>query len=403
MKKLLIFISIAFVIAAAGLFTFTHYFKPYLKNAILEYAKDNLGKSVSIESLDVRLSMQKIALKGLSVEGVAFIKYPADLRATQLVFIFDIFATLLNRGITLRSVYLEDMDLSVRRTQNAAGDEISLPAKVAGTERHEPTWRPFDLFLANLNIEELIVDNMRLKYVDHVTGEEPLSVEISGINGIFKDVHLPFNFSSVLIDMGKLEGDLNDFGEGNVKLNGTFSKKEGLYNFDLDIAVRDANLIKFAPYYEKTSFSVLKEATIDLHSKSQCVDNNLLAVQNVRIYDIELNDIQPKNHDVLFGLPAGTVIDFFDKYKKDIKFDFRITGTIDDPKFSPGPVIKEILSTALRDKIIAKLQDLPREMMKIGEKAIKDLEVREKLWELDEEIEKIKKEMNKIMEYDKSL
>ena len=74
-----------------------------------------------------------------------------------------------------------------------------------------------------------------------------------------------------------------------------------------------------------------------------------------------------------------------------MEFDFNLVGTIDDPKFDPGPIIQQVLSNALRDKMSGQ---------SIGE----HLGIEEKLKDIDtEEIEGaiggIQKELEKIIDY----
>jgi hypothetical protein len=103
---------------------------------------------------------------------------------------------------------------------------------------------------------------------------------------------------------------------------------------------------------------------------------------------------------MLFGLPATTVTNFFNDYGGEVKFNFNIGGTLNDPKFEPGPIVKDVMSKALGDKIAARFRELPRDVVKISEKAINgdiDIGKESKIWldEMGKKFEDMKKELKK--------
>ena len=203
-----------------------------------------------------------------------------------------------------------------------------------------------------------------------------------------------------------MAGKIDSEEKGQVALGGTFNKVGESVDFDFKLGLKGLDLTYFSPYYSNTSFTILQEAKVDMDSSAACMQNKIDASQDVRIYDIKLSETTSASEDKLFGLPAATVINFFkDSKSGEVKFSFNIRGTLDDPKFDPGPLIRQVLSNALRKKIASKLEKLPNEVVKIGEDAISEaLDVGKKLKILDNEdaekvIGDIKEELKKIIDY----
>ena len=234
-------------------------------------------------------------------------------------------------------------------------------------------------------------------FEDYSVGASPVVMEIVDINGTFKDLLVPLNNKGLLKAEVHVNGQFDSTHNASVNIDGSFAKSGDLLDFNLLLRLDNLNLTKFSPYYSQTPFTTLKEAKIDLYSKASCRKNQLNARQNVRVYDIKLNDIEPMDKDKLFGLSAKTVIDFFKDLKGEVEFDFNLVGTINDPRFDLGPIVEKILTRALEDKIMATLRELPREVVKMSEKAIK--ESLEGKGDLEEKLRKAKKKLKEIISY----
>jgi hypothetical protein len=254
-----------------------------------------------------------------------------------------------------------------------------------------------------------MIENSRFVFADYSIPLPQNIIEIININGRIENLQISsvVETGDTLNGIVHLTGQLNSNSDSSLRLDGSFERSENMVDFDLTLALENVDLIRFLPYYSNTSFTILKEARVDLYSKANCMQNRLNATQKVHIYDIQLYDISPEAEDTLFGLPAKTVIEFFKDSKGEVEFSFNIVGTIDDPKFDPGPLIKQVLSNAIHNKIISKLQGLPREVIKISEKALKENlragKALDKLKIFDDEIQNklkdIKEDLKKIIEY----
>ena len=95
------------------------------------------------------------------------------------------------------------------------------------------------------------------------------------------------------------------------------------------------------------------------------------------------------------------MIEFFNDFGGKVEFDFNLVGALDDLKFDPAsPVIQQVLTKALQDKIMARLRELPREVIKMSEKAIKDFEKEGKLDEIEKQIKKVEKQFKDMISHE---
>ena len=403
LKKLFIFILLCALIVSICLACAAYFLKPFLKEKVLEAAKKGLGKEIELSEFDISLLRGIIFLKGFRIEDSKLIKYHNVTTADEIILDIDLLSTFLRKRLIFQKICLKNFAFNLKnRKRPPPLMETTLPTfegpetKIASPdEKRIP---------GALYIKRLLIKNSQVFFTDYSVKPSPTVIKVMNINGKIEDLSVPLLEGGVLKGIAHLNGQLNSKNEGLFQLDGSFIKSEKGVNFDFELKLNNMNLTRLSPYYSNTSFAILKEAKLDLHSEASCQRNQINAFQNARIYGIELYDIAPGGEETLFGLPAKTVIEFFKDLKGDIKFSFNIVGTIDDPRFDPGPVIRQVLSSAMRDKIISKLQELPREVIEMSEKVLdENLGLREKLKILDEDkikekIKDIKKKLKKIID-----
>ena len=91
----------------------------------------------------------------------------------------------------------------------------------------------------------------------------PTVVELIGINGKFEGISAPLDGEGILKGTVHLIGQLNSRHEGSLEIGGSFAKKGNDVDFDLELSLGHVNLTSFSPYYSQTSFTILKEASLN--------------------------------------------------------------------------------------------------------------------------------------------
>jgi hypothetical protein len=369
LKKVTIFILFFALIISIFFVSATFFLKPYLKDKVLDIAKGSIGEEIEISEFDIDLLKGIISLGDFSIRDSKLIKYHNAVAADKAIFDVDLIRLLLQKKLVLQKICLKNFELSLRNVKSLPQLVEAAPPAVETSESKAFSPKP-DVIFDTLYIQRLLIEDSRILFADHTVSHSPVVIKVVNIDGGIEDLSVPLAGGGILKGIAHLKGRLNSRNEGLFELDGSFAKTGDAVDFDFKFKMQSVDLTRFSPYYSNTSFTILDEAKLDLESQANCLKNQLNAFQDARIYDIELYDIVPGEGEKLFGLPAKTVIDFFEELKGDMRFSFNIVGTIDDPKFDPGPLIQQVLSNALRDKIISKLQELPREVIKMSEKAL---------------------------------
>jgi len=399
LKRLVAFICVLAIAASLCGFLSVYFLKPFLKEKLLDAAKGVVGRDIQFTEFDVGLLSGVIFFKEVSIRNVECVRYCNSLAVDTIRIDISYIKSLIQKSLIFENVSIEGLAFTI------SSKTRSSPPDAGGTIPVEKTHisRIAEGFSAPA-VQKLFIKRLSLRdgvctFENYSFSPSPHRIKIGDIDAEIR------NFVFFLGQMSRFSGDIELSGRfepidrGGLFLKGSFSRDVEGCDFDIKLTLENTDLIQFSPYYARTSFAILKKAMFDLRSRAICEDDRLNAKQRVRIYDIALNKIEPTDDDTFFKLPAKTVVKFFKDMGGEVSFGFDVVGTLADPKFDPGPVVRDILINALRDKIVGKLRELPREFIKIGEKAIKEgWERGEELKRFEKELDKVKKKFEKLIE-----
>lgn len=88
---------------------------------------------------------------------------------------------------------------------------------------------------------------------------------------------------------------------------------------------------------------------------------------DVTVENLRLKSISHYTTGNIFKLPSLLVIDFFDTYKEELKFKFKISGDLAKPTFELE-IIKQKVSKMIGESIIRSIAESPRLINKFGDK-----------------------------------
>ena len=349
-------------------------------------------------------------MRGFKIADSDLAKYSYSASVNEATLHIGLISTFLQKRLIFDEVRVKDAVLILEKKALPPALNPPLaetPEGSASLQAEKPKDNIGKSQFSELYIRKLKAENMEFIFKDHSSARLPTVVEVVNIDGevdhFLVSFRTPVNFKGAI----HFNGYFDSAQKGRLQVKGTIAKRGNEIDFDLKSEIQDADLTYFSQYYASTSFAILKEARVDIKSDAKCQKNELRTYHDAHIHDIKLNDITPTSQDTLFSLPAATVINFFNDYGGEVKFSFNIGGTLSDPKFEPSPVIKEVISRALGDRIAARFRELPRDVVKISEKAIKgdiDLGKESQAWieGLEKQFEAFKKELKKKYDSDKA-
>ncbi|MEA3306046.1 MAG: DUF748 domain-containing protein [Candidatus Omnitrophota bacterium] len=395
MRRKIFIVIISAVIVFIALRAGAHFLKPILEEHFLKAVKDSFGGDIELSEFDISLPRGIVKLGGFKAVNSKLIKYQNRLSADEIILDISLFGVIAQKKLNFEKIYLRNPVFSLKNRGKHVLPRAVIPSgrKTAGLKKYPPILLPipkrrFDVF----RIEKLIIENFKFTFMDYSVSP-PAVVNVINVNGEIDDFLISLPEGDSFRGNIHMKGQFDSEKKGRFALDGIFNKAEKDVDFNLKLALRDLDLTRFSSYYSDTPFRILEEAEVDMDSAAICIENKLDASQDVCIHDIELSEITPSSEDTLFGLPSAVVVNFFkDSESGKVEFGFNIKGTLNDPEFDPGPLIKQVLSNALRKKMVSRLKKLPKQMVEMGEDAVSE-------YLGGETIEGIKKKLKKIIDY----
>lgn len=410
-EKIFKIATLLLLTAVIAVFIALNYFlAPMIEKKVRQIAADNLGAHAEISQVNIKLSEAIVFVKGFKMTESNLAKYNYSISVNEATLHIGLISTFLQKRLIFDDVRVKDAVFVLEKKASLPAPETPLP-ETSGSGISSPAKTPKDNIrksqFSELYIRKLKVENLEFIFRDYSAARAPAVIEVVNIDGEVDNFLISFRTTENFRGAIHFDGYFNSAQKGRLKAGGTIAKRGNEIDFDLKSEIQDADLTYFSQYYASTSFAILKEARVDIKSDAKCQKNELQTYHDARIYGIKLNDITPASRDTLFSLPAATVVGFFNDYGGEVKFNFNIEGTLSDPKFEPGPVIKEVISKALGDRIAARLKELPRDVVKISEKAIKgdiDFGKESQVWVegLEKQFEALKKELKKKYDSNKA-
>lgn len=398
-KKIVRALILFFIAASLCVFitpTFLNNFlAPSVEKKIRQFAAENFDKRMQLAHVSIKLPSAVVRIKGIELTACRLGKSCVSAASGETVLHLSLINTLLKKKLIFDEVYLKDWVFILERIappppKASASDSIPLEGEGGAPDSTK------NLF-SSIHARIIKAENLKFIFRDCVNTQPPAVIELAGISGAVN------NFSASLERIGDFKGRVNfkgrfdSGGRGMLRAAATVFKEGGITDLTLKSEIKDADLTYFSRYYANTSFTIIKKARIDIVSDVKSGNNELRTSHEIHIYDITLNNAVPRPDDTLFTLPAVTVINFFKDYGGEVRFGFSINGAPNDLKFEPGPLIQKVLSKALGDRIAARLKELPRDVAKMSEMAIKgnlDIGKETQIWL--KEIEKRFEDFRKI-------
>ncbi|MCX7856513.1 MAG: DUF748 domain-containing protein [Deltaproteobacteria bacterium] len=189
-------------------------------------------------------------------------------------------------------------------------------------------------------IKKTEIVNGSIDYIDRAHRDAPVILRFRNLDLELKNVIYPFSqdfiFFTVRTDIPseRSKGRMDAFGKTNILTKDTES----------DIKVRNLDLKVFEPYYGKTAKHFkIEKGFLDLDMKLKINSGKLHAPCKVVIRDLKVSSSTDVNKRIFEETIKGA-LSILKNQKDEIKLDFVLSGTIDDPQFNlREAIIKSII------------------------------------------------------------
>ncbi|SSW66874.1 DUF748 domain-containing protein [Achromobacter agilis] len=268
---------------------------------------------------DVSVGFTRVVLTDVIVGGG---QGQEDARARRVVLEPE-WSALLRQEAVFKSVAVEGFDIEVVREQ---GGELSIaPAlqtalRTGGREDGRPRGG------TPLRIANLVLRDGSLEFVDRAVSHPAHRIPFTGVQASVRPVALPGD--GARSDM-EFSGRIDDAGGGQATVRAQGWLVVGGTDADIKVTVRGMGIRHAAPYLAENGAGSLAAGAMDLDMDTAIADRELRASGTVALRGLKFG-----GEGSLFSLPRKAVLAALKDNTGVLRFDFALSGNLDNPKFS---------------------------------------------------------------------
>lgn len=266
--------------------------------------------SVSVSGIDVNLNPESVAIKQIAVNA-PFVQLAIET----------------NKSINL---------LNVLRITNSIAPATN-EAKVAVAKNASTNSAPA-FALPDISIGAVVITNARIIYADRSI-EPNVNMVIEQAGGTISGISSA-ELQHAVVDLHAVVD-----GIGPVAITGTVNPFNGELTNDITISVKDVDLTPTSPYSGKFAGYRIAEGKLNLDLHYELVGKKL-AAKNVITID-QFNFGEAVNSPDATHLPVRLAIAMLKDREGKIILDVPVEGSMDDPKFRIGKVVKRTIMNIL--------------------------------------------------------
>jgi len=140
----------------------------------------------------------------------------------------------------------------------------------------------------------------------------------------------------------------------------------------LKLDLNTLNIMPFRPYFQKQGDLEISAGTLSASSTLTINKRILNAPGTLHLKGLDFDHNSTKG--ALLGVPSWALVSFLSDHNDELSVQFKISGNLDNPRFSIQQSLVDQVATALSSKIgVPTVSDVGKGIMGIGEKGIKGL------------------------------
>jgi len=140
----------------------------------------------------------------------------------------------------------------------------------------------------------------------------------------------------------------------------------------LKLDLNTLNIMPFRPYFQKQGDLEISAGTLSASSTLTINKRILNAPGTLHLKGLDFDHNSTKG--ALLGVPSWALVSFLSDHNDELSVQFKISGNLDNPRFSIHQSLVDQVATALSSKIgVPTVSDVGKGIMGIGEKGIKGL------------------------------
>ncbi|MFH1645843.1 MAG: hypothetical protein ABIB11_05415 [Candidatus Omnitrophota bacterium] len=362
LKLILVFLALTLILAIVLLYINRYQVIDY---GIRFFAKTALPEYVEIKYFDIDIKKGTCLAKGLKVKNPPGFKTPYLLEADSLTILFDGLSSGSSGKFLIKDIKLTSPVFYIVRTDNGLtnikrfsetigkkeiSSEVTVSSKISALII-SLLFPDIDFNYATKNEIPFRLKEGGIIFDDHYDFEKPYQSSILNL-----EVEGAFNLRNNYRGLSDIRFLLNGMVNGNNDeyiswdMRYVFEDK-GQYKMSNTLNVDNLNLPHFEPYYNKFSPFIFDKALARGKLVFDLDNGNIGSTNELRFYSFVIRKKEEFSNLFLWDVNIDDLYTYFASESGEIVFDFKIKGTLEEPKFYMGSKVKKALTRMAVDKI----------------------------------------------------
>ena len=376
MKKFLLMIVVLIIIGVGAVWFFKGDILQIFKVSAEKVIKDNLPKYITVDNIVFDLEGKRLLVKGFAI------KNPKGFQNKHLATIETITCKYTMQGDNiLDGINITDIEGSgaIINIERLPGGKLNLnemgkmmeeetpspaPVQTQETEKKGPSLidKLKDKAMRGRQISDIIkltntinVTNGKLTLLDKEVSSRPFYLTFEDVNGTI-NISLNSDYTSVNSAGSAGSGFLN--GDRGQRISWVVSMDPRASNLTMSNRIEPENvdITLFKPYYDRYSPVNITNGRVSGSLVLDFDNGNIGSMNTIRIRDLKFTESSGGNASNFWDTSISDVIKYLEASPGEVVFDFKIKGTMQNPRFYPGPNVTKAIQNMAVDKISQLIQ-----------------------------------------------
>ncbi|MFH1664862.1 MAG: DUF748 domain-containing protein [Candidatus Omnitrophota bacterium] len=369
MKKIFIVVFVFLAIVAALVYMYRYEIFQVSAETLI---RQNLPPYVTVDTIVFDLEGKKLEITGLGIKG------PAGYRSAYLAEIGKVTGRYKMRGKALLDgievteitaerpvinierlpsgrININEMDKVLSQGTAAPANPVKKsPGKTAGIAKQVPRITISDLVKLTDTINLV---NGQIVFLDGFSAEPPRRLTFDAINGVIT-LRLNDSYTGVISVGTKGGGTVNGDGSQSMEWEVLLDPASKELHMSNTYNIRNVDITTFKPYYDSYSPIDVKRGRCSGKMVINFSDGDIGSDNIFYLKGLEFSVKPGQTGGEYWSGAIGDIIKYLSSSTGEIVFDFKIKGPVRNPRFYPGPNVRNAIQNMVVDKISETIKGL---------------------------------------------
>ncbi|MFA6079369.1 MAG: hypothetical protein WC779_06470 [Candidatus Omnitrophota bacterium] len=358
-KKIFLAIILLAVIAGSAVYLYRN---QIIEGTAEKFIRAILPEYIKIEKIDLSMSAKKLVLGKFAIMNPPGFSTPHLVEIDEVSCSFRMNGVSLMSGIEILSPILTGVVLNIERAADGstnleamAKHMPAVPAKKAPEGGAAPEGGSNAQNKKSLSDtvkipETFIVKTSKIVFTDSLPFSTPYAVTLDKIDATLT-LKLDSTYTKVLRVGTAGTGCLNGYADQTINWNIILDPTTPKLTMSNNIEISNADIMPFAPYYDKISPFVFKEGRFSGSFVIDFDNGNIGSTNVVKLKNYVFFIKRGQENSAFWETSVQDLAKYFTSSFDGIVFDFKIKGDMAKPDYFLGPISRQAVTSMTIDKV----------------------------------------------------